>query len=57
MSKTEIPEVVISSIKNSFPTDSEEIIKQLRYDSINRCYFFSRWGMYIGVESDGYIHS
>ena len=57
MSVKEVTEVVIASVKKSFPTECDEIIPTIRWDSLNRCYFFQRWGMYIGIEEDGYIHS
>lgn len=41
----------------AFPYDFEEILRDVKYSSINGCHYFTRWGMYIGIESDGYIHS
>lgn len=50
-----IPDVVSESIKKSFPNDASDILASLRwsYDHFS----FSKWGMYVGVELDGYIHT
>ena len=29
----------------------------LRWDGLLGCWTFTRWGMLIGVEPDGYVHS
>jgi hypothetical protein len=52
----EIPETVAASIRRAF-RDHEEILRALRWDALNRCFYFMRWGMFVGVETDGYIHS
>lgn len=50
-----IPDVVSMSIHKSFPKDANDILKDLRW---SMGYFsFNRWGMYVGVELDGYIHT
>ncbi len=50
-----IPDTVSSAIKKSFPDQSSDILDTLRwsYDHFS----FNRWGMYVGVELDGYIHT
>lgn len=53
----EVPAVVIESIKQSFPKNAAEILGLLEWDSINRCFYFNMWGMCVGVETDGYIHT
>lgn len=50
-------EVIKDSIRKSFPKDAEAIIADLKYDTLNRNWFFYRYGVYVGVEHDGYIHS
>ena len=50
-------QVVIDAISNAFPKESKEILASLQYDGILGCWYFTRWGMFVGVELDGYIHS
>lgn len=50
-------QTVIDSIKKSFPKDAMEILDSLRFDHIMKCFYFTRWGMFVGVELDGFIHS
>ena len=52
-----VPKEVTEAIKNAFPKDAEEILGSLRYHSLDRMYSFLRWGMFVGVELDGYIHT
>jgi hypothetical protein len=33
------------------------ILKELKWDSINGCYFFTVGNCYVGVELDGYVHT
>lgn len=49
------PQVVIDSIKNAFPKEATEILKSLRWSGDH--YSFNRWGMYVGVELSGEIHT
>jgi hypothetical protein len=51
-------EIAIKAIREAFPKHAEDIIQNhLRYDYLNGNFFFTMWGMYIGIEKDGYIHS
>jgi len=52
-----VPFAVLDAIRNAFPTDAESIIEQLRYHSLDGFWSFNRWGMFVGVEPDGYIHT
>jgi hypothetical protein len=52
-----VEQVVIESIGSSFPTNADSILQDLKWSSINGCYYFERWGMWVGCEVDGYIHS
>jgi len=51
-----LPEVV-EAIKNAFPKDADDILKSLRYHAGDNFWSFNRWGMFVGVEQDGFIHS
>ena len=50
-----IPDIVSSAIKNAFKYDYKEILESLKWGDDH--FYFIRYGMYIGVELDGYIHS
>jgi hypothetical protein len=52
----EVEEVVIQAITNSF-RDHQKILAELKWSPIDGCYFFHLYGMFVGVEVDGYIHS
>lgn len=57
-----ITDVVIAAIRKSFSKDDVEdirtgILAQVQWDHLNGCYYFNRWGMYVGVERDGHIHT
>lgn len=53
----QVEQVVVDNITSSFK-DAEGILADLKWDSLNKNYYFNRWGMYIGIEpNDGYIHS
>jgi len=46
---------VVDAIRKAFPDQADEILAQLR---LNRDHwYFQRWGMYVGVEFDGHIHT
>lgn len=55
--KSTPPDIVLEAIKKAFPTHADDIIKELKYDSLCDFWHFNRWGTFIGVERDGYIHS
>jgi hypothetical protein len=48
---------VIESIKKSFPNESDNIINNMIFHIRDNFWSFVRYGMFIGVEQDGYIHS
>lgn len=53
-----VPQAVLQSILKRFPAEeTKEILEGLKYDSLNGNFYFERWGMYVGVEFDGYIHT
>jgi hypothetical protein len=52
-----VPEVVYEAIFKAWPDQATEVVEQLGYDSLNGNWHFNRWGMYVGVEDDGYIHT
>jgi len=56
----EIPTPVIEAIQRKFFPDVvliAKIVTELKYDSLNGCFYFTYAGMYHGVEPDGYIHT
>ena len=52
-----ITDVVIKAVREAFPKDAISILHDVKWDGLNGCYFFERWGMYVGIEKDGYIHT
>lgn len=50
-------EVAEKSVLETFPKDGENLAKEMKWDSLNGCFYFHYFGMYIGIETDGYIHS
>lgn len=51
------PAAVLQTIIRTYPGHCEEILKELKHDALCNYWFFNRWGMHVGVEKDGYIHS
>ena len=52
----QIPEAVKESLKKWAQSHNKDI-PEVRWDSLNGCYFFWSAGMYHGVELNGYIHT
>jgi hypothetical protein len=50
-----VPGPVIEALTRAWPEQVEEILGSLRFAGDHYC--FERWGMYVGVEFDGYIHT
>lgn len=53
-----IPEAVKKAILAAWPDQADEIISELRHHKgFDEYYSFQRWGMFVGIELDGYIHT
>lgn len=50
-----IPDAVRDSIIKTWPDQAVAILEQIR--PARDHWYFTRWGMYVGVEYDGYIHT
>lgn len=50
-----IPRPVIDAIVKTWPDQAAEILPTLVFAGDH--YGFVRWGMYVGVEFDGHIHT
>lgn len=50
-----IPTPVVQAICKAWPEQTAEILQSLRFAGDH--YSFIRWGMYVGIEFDGYIHT
>jgi hypothetical protein len=50
-----IPRAVIDAIIKAWPDQAAEILTAMRWAGDH--YFVNRWGMYVGIEVDGYIHT
>jgi hypothetical protein len=36
---------------------AHRILREIKWDALNGCYYFHLAGMYVGVELDGYMHT
>ena len=50
-----IPVAVMQRIIKAWPDQAVEILREIQFAGDH--YSFTRWGMYVGVEYDGYIHT
>lgn len=53
-----IPDTVIESVKNRFPEFEKysSILEKIKWDGMNKCFFFMSGNVYTGIELDGYMH-
>lgn len=53
------PRAVIENLEryNRQHPEAKVTIKDVQWDSMNGCWFFSRYNMYHGIEIDGHIHT
>ena len=51
------PDVVTRAMRRKHGKEADKYIQQLRWDGMNKCWYYTYAGMYLGVEEDGYIHS
>lgn len=50
-----VTDVVIAAIKKAWPDQAKDIFNDIRWSGDH--FSFNRWGMYVGVELDGLIHT
>ena len=50
-----IPYAIVRAVIEKWPDQAVEILKDIR--PARDHWYFHRWGMYVGVEYDGYIHT
>ena len=48
-------ETVREAVERAFP--GSRCLSEMVWSSLNGCWFWQQWGMTIGIEVDGYIHS
>lgn len=55
----ELPEKVAFALYKAWPDQLDAIMRDIRRSGIGSdvYYGFNRWGMFVGVEPDGYIHT
>ena len=51
------PDTVIRAMRRKHGEDADKYIQQLRWDDINKYWFYTYAGMYLRVEQDGCIYS
>lgn len=55
---TDVPKAVLASFYKWCEDHKVKLDDaQLRWDSINGCYWFGHGGVYHGIELDGYLHT
>ncbi len=52
-----LPYVVLKALRRKYGKYADEVATTLRWDSLNKCWFYTRNGIFFGVEEDGYIHT
>lgn len=61
MASTRDPEpsrdTVKEAVLRAFPNNGEDVLKNMRWSSIDGCWYYDLHGMTVGIETDGYIHS
>jgi hypothetical protein len=50
-------EVVVALARYNEQHGSNIMMEELKWDALNKCYYFMRAGMYHGVELNGHIHT
>lgn len=50
-------ETVRLALQSAFPDQWEKVLKDMRWSSIDGCWYYDLYGMTVGIETDGYIHS
>lgn len=50
-----IPTAVVAAICKAWPDQAAEILQQIKWNHDH--WYIQRWGMYVGIEPDGYIHT
>ena len=55
LARSLIPRAVVDAIIKAWPDQAAEILAGLVFRGDH--YSFDRWGMYVGVEFDGYVHT
>jgi hypothetical protein len=51
----ELPQKAAEAVVKAWPDQADSILQGIRFAGDH--YSFNRWGMYVGVEADGYIHT
>jgi len=52
-----IPAVVVKAIRAKHGTTADDVLASLKWDGLNKCWYYNWAGMFVGVETDGYIHT
>jgi hypothetical protein len=48
---------VAEAVRKAFPYHHERILREMRWDGLMGCWMVEYCGMYVGIETDGYVHS
>ena len=52
----EVPESIMESI-HKYPQYKNVKKEDVRWDCLDGCWTFSSGGVFVGIESDGYVHT
>lgn len=50
-------DAVLRAMRRKHGALADSYISKLRWDGLNKCWFYTHYGMLLEVEEDGYIHS
>lgn len=45
------------AVMRAWPQEAGAILRDMRWDGLAGCWLVERYGMTIGIERDGYVHS
>jgi hypothetical protein len=49
--------LVVAAIVKAYPKEAVDILAELKYDHLMKCWFFWRNGVFVGIEENGYLHT
>ena len=50
-------ETVRQAVWDAWPQEGAAILREMTWDGLNGCWMIERYGISIGIETDGYVHS
>lgn len=50
-------QTVRAAVESAWPHEASTILHEMKWDGLAGCWLVERYGMTIGIERDGYVHS